>query len=209
MPNTKNSITDWLLKSISFIFHPIIMPILGTVFYFSKSPRFLPAEIRNAKLISLSILTILLPILIYFLLKTLGKTYSIYLKSTKERIIPLFINSIILILIILRVVPSTQIIELYFFFIGILISTIVCLILAILKFKASIHMIAISGVFMFAVGLSLHFGKNLNGSLALFAIIAGAIATSRLHLKAHTPIELIFGFFIGFLPQLIIFQYWL
>ena len=209
MPNTKNSITDWLLKSISFIFHPIIMPILGTVFYFSKSPRFLPAELRHAKLISLSIFTILLPLLIYFLLKTLGKTYSIYLKSTKERIIPLFINSIILILIILRVVPSTQIIELYFFFIGILISTIVCLILAILKFKASIHMIAISGVFMFAVGLSLHFGKNLNGSLALFAIIAGAIATSRLHLKAHTPIELIFGFFIGFLPQLIIFQYWL
>ncbi|WP_299885016.1 hypothetical protein [uncultured Lacinutrix sp.] len=200
---------DWLLRSISFIFHPIIMPVLGTLFYFSKSPRYIPDEIIGAKLVSLSILTILLPILIYFLLKTLGKTHSIYLKTPKERIIPLVINSIIILLILLRVLPSNQIIELYYFFIGILISTLICLVLAIFKFKASIHMIAISGLFMFAVGISLHFGKNINGSLALIALIAGAIATSRLHLKAHTSVELVFGVFIGLLPQLLVFSYWL
>ncbi|RLJ65540.1 hypothetical protein CLV86_1116 [Lacinutrix venerupis] len=200
---------NWLIKSISFIFHPIIMPILGVVFYFSKSPRFLPRDIIEAKLISLSILTIILPILLYFLLKTIGKTKSIYLETTKERIIPLILNVIICILILLRVLPSNQIIELYFFFIGILISNIICLVLAILKFKASIHMIAIAGVIMFAIGISVHFGKNLNGSLALFCLIAGAIATSRLHLKAHNNTELIFGFFIGLVPQLMVFQYWL
>ena len=200
---------NWLIKSISFIFHPIIMPILGVVFYFSKSPRFLPRHIIEAKLISLSILTIILPILLYFLLKTIGKTKSIYLETTKERIIPLILNVIICILILLRVLPSNQIIELYFFFIGILISNIICLVLAILKFKASIHMIAIAGVIMFAIGISVHFGKNLNGSLALFCLIAGAIATSRLHLKAHNNTELIFGFFIGLVPQLMVFQYWL
>ncbi|WP_290698794.1 hypothetical protein [Lacinutrix sp.] len=185
------------------------MPLLGVVFYFSKSPRFIPQEAIEAKIISLSILTIILPILLYFLLKTIGKTESIYLKTTKERIVPLSLNIIISILIIIRVLPSNQIIELYYFFIGILISTIICLVLAILKFKASIHMIAIAGVLMFAIGISLHFGKNLNGSLALFCIIAGAIATSRLHLKAHTNIELIFGFCIGLFPQLLVLPYWL
>lgn len=199
----------WLLKSISFIFHPIIMPLLGVIFYFSKSPRYIPLEVMQAKIISLTILTIILPILLYFLLKTIGKTDSIYLKTTKERVIPLSLNIIICILIILRVLPSYQIIELYFFFIGILISTIICLVLAILNFKASIHMIGISGVLMFAIAISLHFGKNLNGSLALFCLIAGAIATSRLHLKAHTNVELIFGFCIGLFPQLSILSYWL
>lgn len=199
----------WLLKSISFIFHPIIMPLLGVIFYFSKSPRYIPLEVMQAKIISLTILTIILPILLYFLLKTIGKTDSIYLKTTKERIIPLSLNIIICVLIILRVLPSYQIIELYFFFIGILISTIICLVLAILNFKASIHMIGISGVLMFAIAISLHFGKNLNGSLALFCLIAGAIATSRLHLKAHTNVELIFGFCIGLFPQLSILSYWL
>lgn len=185
------------------------MPLLGVIFYFSKSPRYIPNEAIKAKLISLSILTIILPILLYFLLKTIGRTESIYLKTTKERIIPLLINSVICVLIIVRVAPINQIIELHYFFIGILISNIVCLVLATLKFKASIHMIAIAGVLMFAIGISLHFEKNLNGSLALFCLIAGAIATSRLHLKAHTNVELIFGFCIGLFPQLLVLNYWL
>ena len=200
---------NWLLKSISFVFHPIIMPLLGVIFYFTKSPMFIPPEVMEAKIISLSILTIVLPILLYYLLKTIGKTESIYLKTTKERIIPLALNTIICLLIIVRVLPDNQILELYYFFIGILISTVVCLILALLKFKASIHMIAIAGVFMFAIGISLHFGKNLNGSLALFALIAGAIATSRLHLNAYTNVELLFGFCIGLFPQLLVLPYWL
>ena len=37
----------------------------------------------------------------------------------------------------------------------------------------------------------------------------GAIATSRLHLKAHTFKELIMGVFVGILPQLILIRYWL
>lgn len=200
---------NWLLKSISFIFHPIIMPLLGVIFYFSKSPRFIPKDVMEAKIISLTILTIVLPVLLYFLLKTIGKTNSIYLETNKERIIPLTLNSIICILVIIRVLPSNQIIELYYFFIGILISNVVCLVLVLLQFKASIHMIAIAGVFMFAISLSLHFGKNLNGSLALFCLIAGAVATSRLHLKAHTNIELIFGFCIGLFPQVLVLPYWL
>lgn len=182
---------------------------MAVIFYFSKSPRYLPFEVISAKVISLFILTILLPILSYFLLKTLGRTQTIYLKTTKERVIPLAINAVIILLILKRVLPNNQIPELYFFFIGTLISTITCLALAFAKFKASIHMIAISGVFMFAVALSIHFSININGSLALMAIITGAIATSRLHLKAHTPIELLFGFCIGFIPQIILMNYWI
>mgnify|MGYP000496806317 CR=1 FL=1 len=72
---------DRILKSISFVFHPLIIPILGVIFYFSKSPRYIPFEIIQAKLISIFILTVVLPILLYFLLKTLGKAKSIYLEK--------------------------------------------------------------------------------------------------------------------------------
>ncbi|WJJ96810.1 hypothetical protein [Algibacter luteus] len=200
---------DKLLKSISYIFHPLIMPLLGVIFYFSKSPRYIPLDIIQAKVISLFILTIILPILLYFLLKTIGIVNTINLKSTKERIYPLILNGIVILIVLQRILTPSQAIELYFFFIGILISNMACLILAILKFKASIHMIAISGVFMFFIALSIHFSININGTLALMSIIMGAIATSRLHLKAHTSIELIIGVFIGILPQLILVNYWL
>lgn len=198
-----------ILRSISFIFHPLFMPLLGVIFYFSKSPRFIPKEVIWAKLVSLFILTIVLPVLLYFLLKTLGKVKSVYLETTTERIYPLLLNCIVILIVIQRILTPTQIIELYYFFIGILISTIVCLTLAIFKFKASIHMMAICGVFMFFIVLSIHFSININGTLALMSIIMGAIATSRLHMKAHTYKELIMGVFIGIIPQLILVPYWL
>jgi hypothetical protein len=185
------------------------MPLLGVIFYFAKSPRYIPLDIIQAKLVSLFILTIVLPILLYFLLKTIGVVNSINLKSTKERVYPLILNGIVVLIVLQRILTPTQTIELYFFFVGILISNMACLLLAVLKFKASIHMIAISGLFMFFIALSIHFSININGTLALMSIIMGAIATSRLHLKAHTSIELIMGVFIGILPQLILVNYWL
>lgn len=200
---------DKLLKSISYVFHPLIMPLLGVIFYFSKSPRYIPFDIIQAKMVSLFILTVILPILLYLLLKTVGVVNTINLKTTKERIYPLLLNGIVILIVLQRILTPTQAIELYFFFVGILISNMACLLLVIMKFKASIHMIAVSGLFMFFIALSIHFSININGTLALMCIIMGAIATSRLHLKAHTYKELILGVFIGFMPQLILVSYWL
>lgn len=201
--------TDRILKSISYIFHPLFMPLLGVLFYFYKSPRFLPEEVMHAKIISISILTIILPILIYYLLKTLGKVETIYLRTTQERIYPLALNCIIILIVLIRILSQAQIIELYFFFVGILISTMACLLLAFFKFKASIHMISVSGLFMFFIALSIHFSINIVGTLALMSIVIGAVATSRLHTKAHNYKELILGFFVGIMPQLILVSYWL
>ncbi|MEH6537083.1 MAG: hypothetical protein V7719_11860 [Psychroserpens sp.] len=198
-----------ILKSISYIFHPLLMPLLGVVFYFSKTPRFIPEPAMKAKVFSIAILTIVLPILLFYLLKTLNKVESFHLETVEERRIPLFINGSIIILVLVRVLPINEIPELYFFFIGILISTVTCLMLAFAKFKASIHMIASAGFFMFAVAVAIHFKININGTIALMCIVIGAIATSRLHLKAHTPIELATGFFVGLIPQLVLLNYWM
>lgn len=200
---------DKILKSLSYIFHPLLIPLLGVVFYFSKSPRYIPIEIIQAKVVSLFILTVILPILLYYLLKTIGVVKTINLETTKERIYPLILNGIVLLIVLQRILTPTQAIELYFFFVGILISNMACLLLAVMKFKASIHMIAVSGALMFFIALSIHFSININGTLALMCIIMGGVATSRLHLKAHTYKELIMGAFIGAFPQLILVNYWL
>ncbi len=200
---------DKVLKSFSYIFHPLIMPLLGVVFYFAKSPRFIPLEIIQAKLLSLFILTVLVPLLLYVILKLIGTVNTINLKTTKERIYPLVLNGVLTLLVLQHVITPTQSIALYFFFIGILISNLACLILAIMKFKASLHMIGVSGVFMFFIVLSIHFSININGTLALMAIIMGGVATSRLHLKAHSYIEIIIGVLVGLIPQVVLVHYWL
>lgn len=185
------------------------MPFLGTAFFFSKSPRYLPIEIIKAKLFSIGLLTVILPILLYLLLKALKKVESVNLPTTRERILPLVLNCVIIFLVIQRILPKNELLELYWFFIGILLSTLACLILAILQFKISIHMIAAGGVLMFFIGISIHYHININGSIILMCLIAGAIATSRLHLQAHDTIELLIGFFIGMIPQIILLNYWL
>lgn len=200
---------DKVLKSFSYIFHPLIMPLFGVLFYFWKSPRFIAVEIIQAKLISLFILTVLVPLLLYSILKLIGMVNTINLKTTKERVYPLILNGVLTLLILKHIITPTALVELYFFFIGILISNMACLILAVLRFKASIHMIGISGVFMFFIALSIHFGININTPVALMAITMGAVATSRLHLKAHTNTELVIGTFIGLIPQLILVPFWL
>lgn len=197
------------LKSISYIFHPLFMPLLGTTFFFSKSPRYLPIEIIKAKLLSIGLLTVILPILLYFLLKTIRKVQTVNLPTAKERILPLALNCIIIFIVIQRILPKNELIELYCFFIGILLSNLACLILAILQFKISIHMIAAGGILMFCIGISIHYHININGSIILMSLIAGAIATSRLHLRAHNNIELLIGFLIGIIPQIIMLNYWL
>ena len=185
------------------------MPFIGAVFYFSKAPRYIPMPFIKAKLFALALFTIVLPILLFYLLKTTKRVSSVHLDSTKERILPLFLNAVIVLLVTQRIITINEMVELYFFFIGILLSTMACLILAILKFKASIHMIAAGGVLMFFIALSIHFSINIIGTIAVFFIIVGAIATSRLHMNSHTNIELIIGFFIGLIPQLILLNYWL
>lgn len=199
----------YLLKSISYIFHPLLMPLLGVIFYFSKTPRFIPEPVMKAKVFSITVLTIILPILLYFLLKTIKKVDSLELKTSKERIIPLTLSALIIFLILKRVLSYDEIPELYYFYLGILFSTLTCLVLAILKFRASIHMIGSAGFFMFAVALSIHFKININGTIALMCIVMGGIATSRLHLKAHNNTELLIGFFVGLVPQIVLLNYWL
>lgn len=185
------------------------MPLIGVIFYFSKAPRYIPYPVIKAKIFSLFILTVILPILLYYLLKSINKVDSFYLENVKHRIIPLTLNCLIALLILVRILPPFEFVELYFFFVGILLSTITCLILAILNFKVSIHMIATGGLLMFFIALSIHFSINISGSIALMFIITGVVGTSRLYLKAHEKNELFIGLLIGIIPQLILLNYWL
>lgn len=99
--------------------------------------------------------------------------------------------------------------ELYYHFVGILGSLIACLMLVFFKFKASMHMMGISGITIFLIGLSFHYEVNVIFALSLFILSIGLVASARLYLKAHDAKELILGFLIGIVPQFLTFNYWL
>ncbi len=199
----------FIIRSFSYIFHPLFMPLAGVFFYFYISPRFFNPEFIYSKVFAAIIMTVVIPILSYFMLKNLQLVTSIHLKNIKERRWPLLMQMLFTFILIKLIFKGYEIPELYFFFVGILGASTGAFLLALLKFKASLHMIGLSGVLVFMFGLSLHFGINILPWIAIGIVACGATATSRLDAKAHTPAELLVGLLIGGASQFMVFGYWL
>lgn len=198
-----------IIQSASYIFHPVWMPFFGSVLYFYITPRFFPDPLIKAKLLAIAITTLFIPIVFYFLLKNLGKAKSIFLSDVNERRWPLFFFCLLMGLNLHQILDAYNYPALYYFFVGILFSAITSLILAFFKLKISLHMVGLSGILMFVIALSIFFRVNLIYTIAFLIAALGLTATSRLQLKAHNWIELIFGVFVGFLPQIIVLRLWL
>lgn len=199
----------YLLKSASYLFHPIWMPFAGTLLYFLVSPRFFPQQVIQAKMLAIAILTIFIPVVFYFLLKTLGKASSLFLTEVRERRWPLLFSSFVDLLILKFILDYFDYPELYFFFLGIFTSTMAALLMVILKSKVSLHMLGLGGFTSFLILLSIHFNLNLIFTISFMIAITGLTASSRLHFKAHSTFELSMGLLLGVLPQVALGFFWL
>jgi membrane-associated HD superfamily phosphohydrolase len=200
---------NYFLRSAAYIFHPLLMPLIGARLYFGLTPRFIEPQIINAKTYAIIIITILIPLISYFLLKNLGLVKSINLKEVQERKFPLMIQTLLVLIIIKMVFSSYQSPEMYYFFVGVLFTTISALVLVLFNFKVSLHQMGVAGVTMFLIALSVHFNKNYLLEIGIFFLINGWVASSRLDTKSHTILELLTGFFIGLIPQIVMLNYWL
>jgi Na+/glutamate symporter len=194
---------------IAYLYHPLFFPLAGTIAYYIISPRYHPVELWKSVVISVTILTLLIPLAFSLLLKSIGWITSIELKEVSERKIPLYIFIFLVGVIIYRVIPFTFSIELYYYFVGILGSALACLFLVFFDVKASIHMMGISGLTFFILGLSFHYQINITIALTFLVLSTGLVASARLFTKAHNFKEIILGLFLGVIPQLITFNYWL
>ncbi len=197
------------LPVFSYIFHPIFSSIYGTLFFFGIAKNYFNNPQIYITLIQVTILTVLMPLSMYFLFRSLGLLSSFTEASIAERRMPIAIQAILLFVLIKYSISKEMFTELYYFFLGGLLSTLVVLSAVLLKFKASLHMIGISALTAFIYGLTVYYQLPFTYLIGICIICMGFVASSRLYKKAHTPIELIAGIFIGMVPQLLLFKYWL
>ena len=198
-----------ILPFFSYLFHPIFVPVFGTLFYFLYGNSYFNSDQKQLILLQISISTVFIPFSFLYLLRSFGKVDSVMVYQLAQRKIPLVLQAVLLLLLIQRSITVELIPELYYYLLGGLISTLVLLVLLFLKIKASIHMVGISTLTAFVIGLSLHSQINAIYSIAGLILMNGFVASSRLVLQAHTCKELAFGFFTGLLPQLFLMYFWL
>lgn len=197
------------LKVLSYFFHPLFIPIMGTLSYFVITPKYSPLEMQSGNILPIFILTVIIPIIIYFILRNLGVVSNIFLPRVNERKYPLLISLGLLLMILLKVIPNNYTIELYYFFLGLITATAACLFLLFLKFKSSLHMMGMGTLLMFLVGLSIHFEINITIAISALTLASGLVATARLYFQAHSGSELLIGFLVGMTSQLLTFEFWL
>ena len=198
-----------ILTFFSYVFHPIFITVYAALFYFFSNTTYYTNLEKLFVIFQIVIITILLPILIFFVLRSLGQINSMMVADISQRKIPLVIHCFLTILLIRKSITLENFPEFHFFFLGGLMSTIIALVLLFIKTKASLHMVAISALTVFVIGLSIH-NQIFNGYwIAFLVLMNGFVASSRLEMKAHTPRELIIGFIWGIIPQLFLLPYWL
>lgn len=198
-----------ILPLFSYLFHPTFIPAFGTLLYLFYSENYFAAEMQYLILLEVVIITILIPISFFYFLKTIGKADSVMLSKLSQRKIPLAIQAILLAILLVKGLPVDRIPELYFFLLGGGVSIVIALILVFAKVKASIHMIGISTLTTFVIGISVHERINMLDMISFLILMNGIIAASRLQMKAHTLVEIAIGFFSGMLPQLLLWYFWL
>ena len=151
----------------------------------------------------------MIPLALYYLLRFTGKVDSIMIADLEQRKIPLVFQSFLIILLLRKSIPLEHYPELHFFFIGALFSTLVALGLLYAKFKASLHMLAISALTVFVFGLNIHLQAGNIVAVPFLLLMNGFVASSRLVMKAHTPKEIIIGILLGSIPQIAFLFLWL
>lgn len=193
-----------ILPIFSYFFHPLFIPLLAIVFYFLVWTHSLTTTEQLLVYTQGIIFTIILPVLCFLFLKSINAIDSVMLPILSQRKIPLLIQAILFLVLLTQGNMFIYIPGLYYFFLGCFISTLAALLLVLLEVKASLHMVGISSLVAFCIAMSVYTQRNLLVEISILFLLNGFVGSSRLYMKAHTPKELIVGFLVGFLPQLLL-----
>jgi hypothetical protein len=199
-----------ILPFFSYLFHPIFISVYATIFYFLVvTDRYFIYEAIYLYLIQVLLVTVFIPMACFYLLIMLGKIDSMMVTQVSQRKIPLVLHMVLLGTLITKGITRDIMPELYFFFLGSIISSALALILVYFGKKASLHMLAMASLTVFCICASIHFHVRPVIFLSLLLFSNGLVASSRLEMKAHSAKELILGYLIGLFPQLLLLFFWL
>jgi hypothetical protein len=198
-----------ILPLFSYIFHPVFIPLYATIYYLILNFSNFGSQEKYFVLSQILIITLLIPILFFFILRYSGRIGSIMVPVISERKLPLLIQCFLLIILVRNSITVERYTELHFFLLGALFSTLIAMLLLFIKTKASLHMIGISALTLFSFALTIHYQTQNVGLIIFLILMNGFVASSRLVMKAHTTKELIIGILLGSIPQILLLFLWL
>ena len=192
-------------KVISYIFHPLFIPVYISWFLIFLNPLF-PAIGAGGKwilLLRFVVMYTVFPLVTVLLAKGLGFIQSVFLKTQKDRIIPYVVCGIYYFWMwyVLKNQPEFP---RYFVLLSLAIFLASSLGLIVNSFiKVSMHSISIGVMLTFVLLLAFLTDVNYGFYIAVAFFIGGAVCTARLINFDHSPAEVYLGLIIGIAAQVI------
>ena len=192
-------------KFISYFFHPINFPLLGSILYFLLIPEYVFKPQEHLFLTIIALGTYVFPFLLLILLKHFEMIHSFQMVTIEERKFPTLLFTSISIFLGYWLNKSTVVDILSLFYFGYGLMLISSYILLYIKLKISLHGAAIGGLIGFLICFSYYYKINLILILSVFFFISGLITSARLRLCAHNTYEVFLGYFLGIITQFIVY----
>ncbi len=192
-------------KFISYVLHPVLVPIVSTLLYFIIIPNHIPTEFAYRVLSIVFVTTYILPILLIYFLKKVNLIETYHLSSINERKFPMLFFAILSFLLGKLLLKTNTVDILAFSFFACTLALGIVYILFYSKIKTSLHTLGIAGLIGLISIISYEYKLNLLLLLTFLFILFGVIATARLKLEAHKMNEIFIGFLIGFLTQILVY----
>lgn len=190
-------------KLISTLFHPIVLPTIGSMLYFLLIQNNFRSNQKFAVLGMVFLTTYIIPICILLLFKKLQLISSYKTESISERKIPVLIMILVFYLLgnTLEAIPSLE--DLSILFYATSIGLITVYLLFVVKIKISIHVLSMAILVGYFMVLTSLYNQSFIPVIIITILLAGVLGSARLQLNAHTPKEVYLGFLFGFLSPII------
>ncbi|AUC16978.1 hypothetical protein BTO06_00650 [Tenacibaculum sp. SZ-18] len=190
-------------KFLSTILHPIVMPTIGILLYFLLSPFSISFPEQLYFLTFVFSLTYVVPAVLLITLKLTRQISSINLPTIRERKIPLFIMMCLFLFLASYFSNFRNVQDLSYLFYGTLLGLIGVYLIFAMGIKTSIHLLSMGSAVGYFIVFQLIYNVSVIPLILILILLSGLLASSRLHLKAHTPKEVYLGFLLGIFTQLI------
>lgn len=190
-------------KLVSILLHPIVIPTIATILYFSVVPIHIPIKQQYLLLSIIFITTYITPLILLVFLKAIGYIKSFHIHTIKERKIPLFfmIGLFFILGKVFYKIPFIR--DFSYLFFGSCIGLIIVYLLFFIKIKASLHLLSMGSMIGGLLLIQRIYTITIVPTISILILFSGIVASSRLYLKAHTEKEVYLGFFLGVISQFI------
>jgi hypothetical protein len=204
--NPYPALLRWPAHLISYLFHPIFIPLYVMLFLLFLHPSYFAGFSVGMKWRSVFILVqnaVFYPLFCILLLKGVGFIDSIFLKNQKDRIIPYIAVGIFFFwtYTVFKQQPIYPAI-LPAFILGIFLASSAALI-ANIYLKISMHAIGMGGWMGVFLVIANSNTMLMSWPLAAVLLLTGLVCTARLIVSDHTPREIYLGLLVGMLSQFV------